>query len=236
MDWSNVTYDELLTSLREVSSCCACLAHASIYRAIAQDRNTAQASQNSLLPQVDWSQPPRPFSECFSRFSFPKTQQKLQQRFKCNVYYYRSNYALILLVSFVIAFIRRPTALLSVLSIGSGVLCLNDTFATTLRYMSAWQAAFHVLMPEQTLSHTKNHLAALHRYPCCYASVTSVCTFAEHGQRHRHVCMQVIPAARQCTMQCLCSNETGAPCKPHDGMSVTVTVFIFAIAYFEPLQ
>lgn len=98
MDWSNVTYDELLTSLRE----------------------------------VEWSQPPRPVSEFFSRFSFPKTQQKLQQRFKCNVYYYRSNYALIVLVSFVIAFIRRPTALLSILAFGFGSLCLNDTFATML--------------------------------------------------------------------------------------------------------
>ncbi len=83
--------------------------------------------------QVDWSQPPRPVSEFFSRFSIPKTQQKLQQRFKCNVYYYRSNYALIVLVSFVIAFIRRPTALLSILAFGFGSLCLNDTFATMLR-------------------------------------------------------------------------------------------------------
>ncbi|KAL3131240.1 hypothetical protein ABBQ38_000537 [Trebouxia sp. C0009 RCD-2024] len=98
MDWSNVTLDELVTSLKE----------------------------------VDWKTPPRPLSEFFSRFSLPKTQQKLQQRFKCNVYYYRSNYAVIVLVSCIVALVRRPTALLGILGLGSGLLCLNDTFATML--------------------------------------------------------------------------------------------------------
>ena len=86
-----------------------------------------------MVAQVDWKTPPRPLSEFLSRFSFPKTQQKLQQRFKCNVYHYRSNYAVIVLVSYVIALIRRPTALLGILGLGFGVLCLNDTFATMLR-------------------------------------------------------------------------------------------------------
>ena len=83
--------------------------------------------------QVDWTQSPRPPTEFFSRLSLPKTGQKLQQRLKCNIYYYRSNYAIIQILSFIIAFIRRPSALLAVLTLTFGVLCLNDSFATSLR-------------------------------------------------------------------------------------------------------
>ena len=135
MDWSNVTYDELLTSLREVHT--HLLGYVCSPSHIVRENTCVAKGQTDLiimqLVQVDWSQPPRPASDFFSRFSFPSTTQKLQQRLKCNVYYYRSNYALVVLVSFIIAFIRRPTALLSILAFGFGALCLNDTFATMLR-------------------------------------------------------------------------------------------------------
>ena len=132
MDWSNVTLDELVTSLKEVCAAPALLEQYSVLGpAVASCEHVTLVH---IASQVDWKTPPRPLSEFFTRFSFPKTQQKLQQRFKCNVYYYRSNYAVIVLVSCIVALVRRPTALLGILGLGFGLLCLNDTFATMLRY------------------------------------------------------------------------------------------------------
>lgn len=128
MDWSNVTLDELVTSLKEV---CAPPAAQELHLLSLLFQLACQTGHT--VAQVDWKTPPRPLSEFFSRFSFPKTQQKLQQRLKCNVYYYRSNYAVIVLVSCIVALLRRPLGLLGILGLGFGLLCLNDTFATMLR-------------------------------------------------------------------------------------------------------
>lgn len=81
---------------------------------------------------MDWNQPPRPLGEFFSQFSNPQTQQKLQARLKCNVYYYRANYAIILLAVLAITFMRNVTALVALATCTFGLLCLNDTFATSL--------------------------------------------------------------------------------------------------------
>ena len=126
MDWSNVTLEELVTSLKEV-----CAPPASQTQCYFTAEPACQTGQNGA--QVDWKTPPRPFSEFLSRFSFPKTQQKLQQRFKCNVYYFRSNYAVIVLVSCIVALVRRPLGLMGIFGLGFGLLCLNDTFASMLR-------------------------------------------------------------------------------------------------------
>ncbi|CAA2982583.1 PRA1 family protein A1-like isoform X3 [Olea europaea var. sylvestris] len=40
------------------------------------------------LRQVDWSSPPRPLSEFFSRFTVPRTVSKWDSRLKCNLYYF----------------------------------------------------------------------------------------------------------------------------------------------------
>ena len=97
---------------------------------------------NAFVSQVDWTQPPRPIGEFFSQFSSPQTQQKLQARLKCNVYYYRANYILILLSVLAFTFLRNLSALIAIATCALGLLCLNDTFATSLRY------AFKLKHPE----------------------------------------------------------------------------------------
>ena len=83
--------------------------------------------------QVEWSQPPQPVGEFFSNFSNPQTQHKLQARLKCNIYYYRANYAIILLAGLAIALVRNLSATLAIMLCILGILCLNDTFASSLR-------------------------------------------------------------------------------------------------------
>lgn len=83
--------------------------------------------------QVDWAQPPRPLREFFGHFSNPQTQQKLQARLKCNIYVYRANYALLILVVLLVSFLRNFSALAAIATCTLGLLCLNDTFATSLR-------------------------------------------------------------------------------------------------------
>ncbi|CAN1304024.1 PRA1 family protein A1 [Linum perenne] len=50
------------------------------------------------LREVDWSSPPRPFSEFFSRFTVPKSSAAWNSRLKCNFYYYRTNYFLMIVL------------------------------------------------------------------------------------------------------------------------------------------
>ncbi|KAM0948328.1 putative prenylated rab acceptor P [Dioscorea sansibarensis] len=38
------------------------------------------------LREVDWSSPPRPVSEFFSRFTVPRSCYKCNSRLKCNLY------------------------------------------------------------------------------------------------------------------------------------------------------
>ena len=84
--------------------------------------------------QVEWSQPPQLPREFFGKFSLPGSQRKLETRLKCNTYYYRANYLLILVAALLVAFLRNPWALLAILAASLGSLCLNNTFAVSLRY------------------------------------------------------------------------------------------------------
>lgn len=86
--------------------------------------------------QVDWSQAPRPLSEFVAQFSLPGSGKKLETRLKCNLYYYRANYLLACLLILLLTFIRRPTALLSILSALLGSFCLNNTFAISTRWVN----------------------------------------------------------------------------------------------------
>ncbi|GFR43287.1 hypothetical protein Agub_g4352 [Astrephomene gubernaculifera] len=81
------------------------------------------------LKTVSWSAP-RPLSEFFRTFSPPK--RSLSGRLKNNLYYYRTNYLVVLILSFVICFFRNPLALASLLLLGLGFSCLNDPFAISL--------------------------------------------------------------------------------------------------------
>jgi hypothetical protein len=59
----------------------------------------------------------------------PKSGSKWNSRIKNNLYYYRSNYVLMFLLSFAICFFRNPAALVSIIIVTGGILCLNDPIA-----------------------------------------------------------------------------------------------------------
>ncbi|KAJ0235062.1 PRA1 family protein A1 [Hirschfeldia incana] len=81
------------------------------------------------LREVDWSSPPRPLSEFFSRFTVPKSFAKWDSRLKCNLYYYRTNYFIMIVFILGLGFLTRPLAILSALLTALTVAFLNDSFA-----------------------------------------------------------------------------------------------------------
>ncbi|KAM2625208.1 PRA1 family protein A1-like [Malus sylvestris] len=83
------------------------------------------------LREVDWSSPPRPFSEFFSRFTVPRSSSKWNSRLKCNLYYYRTNYFLLIVLVLGLAFLRRPLALIAAVLTALSIAFLNDSFAGT---------------------------------------------------------------------------------------------------------
>ncbi|KAG2502112.1 hypothetical protein HYH03_000604 [Edaphochlamys debaryana] len=84
----------------------------------------------TALREVSWSAP-RPPAEFFRAFGAPNGRSYMG-RVKNNLYYYRTNYLIILVFSFLVCFIRNPLALaaLGVCTLGLG-LC-NDPFAIAL--------------------------------------------------------------------------------------------------------
>ncbi|KAH9614429.1 hypothetical protein KSS87_002812 [Heliosperma pusillum] len=83
------------------------------------------------LREVDWSSPPRPFSEFFSRFTLPRSFPKWNSRLKCNLYYYRTNYFILVVVILGLGFVRRPLALIAAALTALSIAFLNDSFAGT---------------------------------------------------------------------------------------------------------
>mmetsp|Transcript_13733 Transcript_13733/g.23230 ORF Transcript_13733/g.23230 Transcript_13733/m.23230 type:complete len:212 (-) Transcript_13733:315-950(-) len=83
------------------------------------------------LREVEWKAPPRSPKEFFAKFTPPKTAAKWQSRLKCNIYYYRTNYVILLVLALLFAFYRSPMALLSIALLCFAMLCTNDTFATS---------------------------------------------------------------------------------------------------------
>ncbi|EPS58479.1 hypothetical protein M569_16335, partial [Genlisea aurea] len=83
------------------------------------------------LREVDWSSPPRPVSEFFSRFTFPRSFAKWTSRLKCNLYYYRANYFIMIIFILGMGFLRRPLAIVAALMTALSIAFLNDSFAGT---------------------------------------------------------------------------------------------------------
>ena len=54
--------------------------------------------------QVEWAAAPRSPKEFFAKFTPPKTASKWASRMKCNAYFYRTNYVLIVLLTLTVAF------------------------------------------------------------------------------------------------------------------------------------
>lgn len=82
--------------------------------------------------QVDWLAP-RPVWEFLTKFSIPKNQSKWTSRLKCNAYYYRTNYLLLLVLALVAAFLRQPLSLLAAALSITGLLSFNDPFAVSIK-------------------------------------------------------------------------------------------------------
>ncbi|PIN11679.1 Glutamate transporter EAAC1-interacting protein GTRAP3-18 [Handroanthus impetiginosus] len=83
------------------------------------------------LREVDWSSPPRPLSEFFSRFTLPRSYAKWNSRLKCNLYYYRTNYFIMIILILGMGFLRRPLAIVAALMTALSIAFLNDSFAGT---------------------------------------------------------------------------------------------------------
>uniref|UniRef100_A0A0D9YHA7 PRA1 family protein n=1 Tax=Oryza glumipatula TaxID=40148 RepID=A0A0D9YHA7_9ORYZ len=83
------------------------------------------------LREVDWSTPPRPVSEFFSRFTAPRSYSKWTSRLKCNLYYYRTNYFILIMFILGMGFLRKPVSIFAAFSTGLSIAFLNDSFAVT---------------------------------------------------------------------------------------------------------
>ncbi|KAF9676869.1 hypothetical protein SADUNF_Sadunf08G0048200 [Salix dunnii] len=83
------------------------------------------------LKEVDWTSPPRPANEFFSKFAIPRSHSKWSSRLKCNLYYYRTNYFILILLILGVACILRPLAILATALSALSIAFLNDSFAAT---------------------------------------------------------------------------------------------------------
>ncbi|KAI9079596.1 hypothetical protein K1719_038423 [Acacia pycnantha] len=83
------------------------------------------------LREVDWSSPPRPLYEFFSRFTVPKSYSRWNSRLKCNLYYYRTNYFILIVSVLILGFLWRPIAIVAALLTALSLAFLNDSFAAS---------------------------------------------------------------------------------------------------------
>ncbi|CAH2054063.1 unnamed protein product [Thlaspi arvense] len=106
------------------------------------------------LREVEWSTRPRSLAEFFSRFAFPRSFSKWMSRLKCNLYYYRTNYFILLILVLGLALITRPLAILGAALLALSLAFLNDSFAATFNEKMI-----------RTIRHFSPHLAAKMRPP-----------------------------------------------------------------------
>ncbi|CAI0443347.1 unnamed protein product [Linum tenue] len=83
------------------------------------------------LREVDWSSPPRPLNEFFSKFNITRSYPKWSSRLKCNLYYYRTNYFILIVLTLGVACIMRPLAIVAAALTALSLAFLNDSFAVT---------------------------------------------------------------------------------------------------------
>ncbi|CAH2050441.1 unnamed protein product [Thlaspi arvense] len=89
------------------------------------------------LREVDWSSPPRPISEFFSRFTVPRSYSKWSSRIKCNLYYYRTNYYIMVMFILGLGFLRRPLAIVAAALTALTIAFLNDRI-NVLAILPSW--------------------------------------------------------------------------------------------------
>ncbi|XP_073033849.1 PRA1 family protein A1-like [Primulina eburnea] len=126
------------------------------------------------LREVDCSSPPRPVSEFFARFTVPRSYAKWNSRLKCNLYYYRTNYFIMIVFILGLGFLRRPLAIVAALMTALSIAFLNDSFAGTFSEKVT-----------RTARKFSPHLAAKMRPP-----LTPVIRGRPSAKRAIHVCGQ----------------------------------------------
>ncbi|XP_042510307.1 PRA1 family protein A1-like [Macadamia integrifolia] len=124
------------------------------------------------LREVDWSSPPRPLTEFFSRFTVPRSYTKWNSRLKCNLYYYRTNYFLMIIFILGLGFLRRPLAIVAAFLTALSIAFLNDSFAVTFNEKVT-----------RTVRQFSPHLAAKMRPP-----ITPVIRGRPSAKRSIHIC------------------------------------------------
>ncbi|KAH0895455.1 hypothetical protein HID58_045023 [Brassica napus] len=90
--------------------------------------NVAAEDVIEALREVEWSTPPRSLGEFFSRFAFPRSFSKWKSRLKCNLYYYRTNYFILVIFVLGLALITRPLAIVGAAFTALSIAFLNDSF------------------------------------------------------------------------------------------------------------
>lgn len=106
---------------------------------------------------------PRPLPEFFAKFAPPPSASKLKSRVKCNVYYYRSNYAVMILLTSLFGFYRNPGALFSFLVTTFSALLCNDPFANAVHTRALTLARkVHPPLAAWMRSGTANAAAGMH--------------------------------------------------------------------------
>ncbi|KAG6758292.1 hypothetical protein POTOM_038632 [Populus tomentosa] len=84
------------------------------------------------LKEIDWTSPPRPLNEFLSKFTIPRSYSKWSSRLKCNLYYYRTNYFILILLILGVACILRPLAILATALSALAIAFFNDRIFTLL--------------------------------------------------------------------------------------------------------
>ncbi|KAL3826036.1 hypothetical protein ACJIZ3_022065 [Penstemon smallii] len=131
------------------------------------------------LREVDWSSPPRPMSEFFSRFTVPRSYAKWNSRLKCNLYYYRTNYFIMIVFILGMGFLRRPLAIVAALMTALSIAFLNDSIC-----FFSFAGAFSEKVT-RTVRQLSPHLAAKMR-----PHLTPVIRGRPSAKRAIHICGQ----------------------------------------------
>jgi len=85
--------------------------------------NVTVGEMVDAMREVEWNAPPKHPREFFQKFTQPKNMAKWKSRLKCNLYYYRTNYFIIICVTLGLAFAFRPLSLVIVALLLLAVLC-----------------------------------------------------------------------------------------------------------------
>ncbi len=92
-----------------------------------------RAEAEKVIVQVPWSQRPHGPLECMRGFSWPHGLSHLSPRWKCNLYYFRTNYSLVIILALIAALRQSLAGLVAVLLATLGSLSLNNTFCATIK-------------------------------------------------------------------------------------------------------